>query len=289
LTLGLLISAIIDGLAYAMVIYLIAAGLVIIFGLMDILNFAHASFFMLSLYITITLMSLLNYNFILTVIIVTAMGFLIGALTELVLMRPLYGKPTAQMLVTMGLMLIIVQIVVVLWPMGLTFPATTGIFRETIKVLGYRIYIYRLIVFMVGIVVFIALEAFLNKTKFGAQIRAGTENRTLAEIYGIDVKKIFTIAFGLGTALAFFGGSIVSPWFNASVEAGTSFTLLAFAVIVIGGMKSHKGAFIASLLIGLVHQLTAYFVTELSFVIDIILMIVVLLVKPEGLFGGEAE
>lgn len=289
MTVGLLISAIIDGLAYAMVIYLIATGLVIIFGLMDILNFAHASFFMLSLYITIALMTLLNLNFILAIIIVTMIGFIIGAVTELILMRPLYGKPTAQMLVTMGLMLIIVQIVVVLWPMGLTFPISAGIFRDTMEILGYKIYIYRFVVFLIGLSVFIVLENFLNRTEFGAKIRAGTENRTLAEIYGIDVKKIFTIAFGLGTALAFFGGAIVSPWFNASIEAGTSFTLLAFAVIVIGGMKSHKGAFTASLLIGIIHQLTAYFVTELSFVIDILLMIIVLLVKPEGLFGGEVE
>ena len=288
LTPNIIFLAILDGLAYGMVIFLIAAGLAIIFGLMDILNFAHASFFMLGAYITIHIVTYITQNFILAVLTATLMGLLIGVISEVLLLRPLYGKPASQMLLTLGLMLLAVQVVTLLWPAGLVFPLRDFIFVGTVDIFGSRLYVYRLIVILMGLMIMLILDLFLTRTTFGAKIRAGTENRELAMVYGININFIFTTAFALGTALAFFGGAIASPWLNATIEIGTNFTLLAFVVVVIGGMKSHRGTFISSIMIGIIHQLSAYLLSQVTLVIDLLIMITVLLVKPEGLFGkGE--
>jgi len=285
MNIGLLLSVVIDGLAYALIIYLIAAGLVIIFGLMDILNFAQSAFFMLGSFITIFLLYTFTKNFILAVLITTVIGFIIGLFIEIALLRNLYGNPASQMLITLGVMMVIIQLTIVFWPMGLVFPLRDPIFTGVIRIYSTSIYIYKFIVILIGISVFLTLHLTLNKTLIGAKLRAGIENRELAEVFGVNIKRTFTLAFGAGTAITFFGGSIASPWLNANVEIGLSFTLLAFAVIIIGGMKSHTGAFVSSLIVGLIHQLSAYFLPALTFIIDIILMVLVLLFKPEGLFG----
>jgi len=287
MNIGLLLSAIIDGLTYAAIIYLIAAGLVIIFGLMDILNFAQSAFFMLGAFLTISFLYTLTENFILAVLITTIIGFAIGLLIEIVLLRKTYGNPASQMLITLGIMMVIIQLAIVLWPMGLVFPLRDPIFVGVIKIYDTSIYVYKFILIAIGFSIFLILHSILNKTLMGAKLRAGIENRELAEIFGLNIKRTFTLAFGTGTAIAFFGGAIASPLLNANVEIGSSFALLAFAVIIIGGMKSHTGAFVASLVVGLIHQLSAYFFPALTFVIDIALMILALLFKPEGLFGFE--
>jgi len=287
ITPGILLSAILDGLAYGMVIFLIASGLAIIFGLMDILNFAHATFFMLGAYITIHFVTYIMKDFILAILITTIIGFGLGILVEVVLLRPLYGKPASQMLLTLGLMLLLLQVVTLFWPAGLVFPIHSYIFVGTIDLIGTRIYVYRLVIILIGFGIMLLLDLFLTKTTFGAKIRAGTENRELAQVFGINIKLIFTFAFALGTAMAFFGGAIASPWLNATVEIGTNFTLLSFVVVVIGGMKSHRGTFFSSILIGIIHQLSAYFLPAITLVIDLLIMIVVLLIKPEGIFGSK--
>ncbi|MGQ4891326.1 MAG: branched-chain amino acid ABC transporter permease [Candidatus Njordarchaeia archaeon] len=283
----LLMNALIDGFAFALIVYLIASGLVIIFGLMDILNFAQAAFFMLGAYLTIFQLLTLTNIYPLAIVITTGIGFVLGIIIEIVLLRPLYGNPSSQLLITLGVMLILIQIVTFIWPFGMVFPMKGFLYQGTVDVFGATVRFYKFVIILVGFITFIILHTILTKTYLGSILRAGIENRELAELFGINIKKVFTLAFGLGTAITFFGGAIVAPWLNATVELGTSFTLLAFTVIIVGGMKSHLGAFFASLIVGLLHQFSAYFFPQFTFIIDLLLMVVVLILRPQGLFGAE--
>jgi len=284
---GILISALVDGLSYAMMIFVISAGLVIIFGLMDVLNLAHAVLFALGAYLFIQIY-LLTGNYYLSFILPVIIGFVVGALIERVLIKPLYGKHVLQLLLTMGIMILLLQIIQITWPAGIYFPETDiWILSGTINVLGTRIRAYKFIVILGGLIVFTVIDLLLSKTRFGAMLRAGTENRELAEAFGININFLFTVAFSLGCALAFLGGALVAPLTHATIELPVTFTLLSFVVPVVGGMKSYRGSFFASLLIGIIDRLVAYYFSWLSFAIDLLIMIVVLLIKPEGLFGGE--
>lgn len=289
MSLSLLISAIIEGLAYASLIYLIAAGLVFIFGLMDILNFAQSAFFMLGTFLVIHILLTFTSNFITATILTTLIGFLLGISIERVLLRRLYGNPASQMLITLGIMMVIIQFTIAIWPMGLVFPLTDPIFSSTVSIMGIHIYVYRFVVIGIGFTLFAIIHIILRRTLIGAKLRAGIENRELAETFGVNIKRTFTLVFGMATAITFFGGAVASPWLNASVEIGLSFTLLAFAVIILGGMKSHTGVFIASLVMGLIHQICAYFLPALVFIVDVLVMIVVLATRPEGLFGAMSR
>ena len=160
----LLINAIIDGFAFALIIYLIASGLVIIFGLMDILNFAQAAFFMLGAYLTIyQLLTFIGF-YPLAILITTLIGFALGVIIEVVLLRPLYGNPSSQLLITLGVMLILIQIATFLWPFGLVFPLKDPFYQGTTIIAGASVRIYKFVIILVGLVSFIILHLILNKT-----------------------------------------------------------------------------------------------------------------------------
>ncbi|HDN02040.1 MAG TPA: branched-chain amino acid ABC transporter permease [Candidatus Bathyarchaeota archaeon] len=285
--LSLLISALIDGVSHAMTLFLISSGLVIIFGLMDVFNLAHATFFALGAYLFLQFY-LSTSCFLISLAIPIAVGILIGLFVERVLIRPLYGRHIMQLLLTMGLMLLLLQIIQIAWPAGLYFPETENrILSGMLEIAGTRVRIYKFVLVCVGLLVYLVIDLFMGRTRFGAMLRAGTENRELARAFGINIELLFTASFAFGSALAFMGGALISPLVHATIELPTTFTLMAFVVPVVGGMRSYKGAFYASLLIGVIDRLVAYYFSWLSFAIDLIIMIVVLLIKPEGLFGGE--
>jgi len=279
------LSAVIDGLAYSSMIYMASLGLVIIFGLMDVFNLAHGAFFGLGAYLFVTLYYLTG-NFVLSAAVTLALGALVGLATERLVIKPVYGNPLAQLLVTMGLMTLLFTLIQLLWPTGLTFPETGNfLVSGYIEVGSLRVRVYKLLLASFGFLLFAAVSLVLSKTMFGVKLRAGTESRELAEVFGINVSTLFTVAFSLGVALAFLGGALVAPLTHATVELPVYFSLLSFAIPVVGGMKSYTGAFYASLLIGFIDRFTAYFAPWITFAIDLFVMIIVLVVKPEGLFG----
>ncbi|RLG61940.1 branched-chain amino acid ABC transporter permease [Candidatus Geothermarchaeota archaeon] len=284
--LGVLVSALIDGLSYAMMIFLISIGLIIIFGLMDVFNLAHGAFFGFGAYLFIQFF-LTTGDYILSLLIASVAGAVFGYIVERLLIRPLYGKPMLQLLMTMGLMILLFTLFQVVWPAGLYFPEVNNrILSGVYSILGVNIRIYKFVIIIGGVITFIILDIIFVRTRFGAMLRAGTENRELAYAFGINIDKLFSIAFILGSFLAFFGGAFVAPITHATLEVPTTFTLLAFVVPVIGGMKSYRGGFYASLIIGIIDRLVAYYFTWLSFAIDLLIMIIVLIIRPEGLFGG---
>jgi branched-chain amino acid transport system permease protein len=152
-------------------------------------------------------------------------------------------------------------------------------------VLGIRVPIYRAFLIFFGLAIAASTYLFLTRTRLGTIVRAGTEDAEMVEALGINVKRAFTLTFGLGTALAALGGAAAVPWLAATPEMGASWLFISLVVTVVGGLGSFKGSFYGSLLIGVLHQLSEYFFPQLTFVIDFVTMTAVLLIRPEGLFG----
>ncbi len=279
------INAAINGFSYGMLLFIFASGLSIVFGLMDVLNFAHGAFFMLGAYATWTLFSATN-SFALSLLVVLGIGVCVGAATEVTLLRPLYGRPVFQILLTLGLFFVVNQLVLFIWgPLGgYLGPESIGL-PQVIGFLGAKIYLYRVLLAVAGVATAIVLYLFLNRTNIGNKVRAGSENRELAEVFGINIKALGTAIFGLGTGLAFFAGGLAEPWVGAVPSTGTDFLLLGFIVVIVGGMGSFSGTFFGAILIGVVYEFSQYFFPQVTFVAPLLIMIVVLLAKPSGLFG----
>mgnify|MGYP000565994844 CR=1 FL=1 len=277
------LAALIDGLALAMLIFLIASGLTMIFGLMGILNFAHGAFFMLGAYVVISMVFDLGLSYAFSLPLSFLTGFAIGLVVEILTLRPLHGKHIAQLIVTLGLLYVFTQLVVVLWGTMPTLyipPFLAGGRRiGDLVVLNTRIFII-----ITGLLVALCLHLFLSKTKVGLIVLAGVEDAQMVEALGINIKKVFTMTFALGTGLAFLGGSLAEPWQGANL-ALSGYMFLGFVAVVIGGLGNYKGSFYASLLVGIIHALTAHFLPVLTFVIDFLIMALVLLIRPRGLFG----
>lgn len=279
------INAAINGFSYGMLLFIFASGLSLVFGLMDVLNFAHGAFFMLGAYATWTLFSATN-SFALSLLVVLGIGVCVGAATEVTLLRPLYGRPVFQILLTLGLFFVVNQLVLFIWgPLGgYLGPESIGL-PQVIGFLGANIYLYRVLLAVAGVATAIVLYLFLNRTNIGNKVRAGSENRELAEVFGINIKALGTAIFGLGTGLAFFAGGLAEPWVGAVPSTGTDFLLLGFIVVIVGGMGSFSGTFFGAILIGVVYEFSQYFFPQVTFVAPLLIMIVVLLAKPSGLFG----
>jgi len=275
--------ALIDGLALAMLIFLIASGLTIIFGLMGMLNFAHGAFFMLGAYIAVSVVEDLGLGYAISLPISFLIGFVVGAFLEMLTLRPLHGKHVPQIIVSLGLLYILIQLVIIMWGTVAKLYVPTwlsGGFR-----LGEFIILKtRVFIILTGLLVALVLHLFLSKTRVGLIVLAGVEDAQMVESLGINIKKVFTLTFALGAALAFLGGALAEPWQGANL-ALSGYMFLGFVAVVMGGLGNYKGSFYASLLVGMIHALTAHFLPFLTFVIDFVLMAVVLLVRPRGLFG----
>ena len=279
------INAAINGFSYGMLLFIFASGLSLVFGLMDVLNFAHGAFFMLGAYVTWTLFSATD-NFVLSLLAVLAIGVCVGSATEIVLLRRLYGRPVFQILLTLGLFFVVNQLVLFIWgPLGgYLGPEDIGL-PQVIGFFGASIYLYRVLLAAAGVATALVLYVFLNRTNIGNKVRAGSESRELAEVFGIYIKALGTAIFGLGTGLAFFAGGLAEPWVGAVPSTGTDFLLLGFIVVIVGGMGSFSCTFFVAIIIGVVYEFSQYFFPQVTFVAPLLIMIVVLLARPSGLFG----
>lgn len=286
--LSLIIESIISGLAFAMLLFLIASGFSIIFGLLGILNFAHGAFFMIGAYVAVTLFEYSNNNFIAALVGAALSGIVLGVALEYFTLRRMHGNPIGQIMLTLGYLLIFTQLVLIIWgrnPIGgPLMPLPMGLTGSAI-VLGIRVPLYQAFLTVFGFIIAASTYVFLTRTRLGMIVRAGTEDAEMVEALGINVKRTFTLTFGLGTALAALGGAVAVPWLAATPEMGTSWLFIGLVVTVVGGLGSYKGSFYGSLLIGMLHQFTVYFIPQLTFVIDFVTMTTVLLIRPEGLFG----
>lgn len=289
-------SLTIAGLAMGGIIFMMAAGLGLVFGLMDILNFAHGAFITFGAYVAASVLAALGAwtqaeNLALNLIVLAACGFagaavagVLGMATERVIIRPVYGAHLKQILVTVGVLIVAEQVVPVLWggvPVPVPRPA---LLKGSFLVGDVAIERYRLVALVTGLLVYGILATVLARTRIGLLIRAGVQNREMVEALGYRIRTVFVAVFIAGSALAGFGGAMWGLYHELITAAlGGEVLILAFIVIIIGGPGSTTGAFHAALLVGLLANYVGYLAPKLALGSNILLMLAILLWRPTGL------
>lgn len=279
----------VTGLGLGALYFLVASGLSLIYGLMGVLNFAHGSFLTLGAFIGWQSAQALGAGswgvFFISLLVGAATGALFAALTERILIRPLYQRHIEQVLVTVGLSLASVALFEGIWGTDASFITGPPWLKETTDILGARIPNDRFVAILAAVLVLSGLLLFLKKTRYGMIIRAGVENRSMVTALGIDVRKAFTLVFTIGGAAAGMGGVLASHYFGyVSPLLGGSLLIFAFIVTVIGGLGSLTGAAVASVAVGILQQFANFYWGVGDFVV-VLLLAAVLLARPAGLMG----
>lgn len=306
-TLGSFGITMLSGLFQGMLLFLIASGLSIIFGLMDVLNLAQGAYFMIGAYVAfdiqhpggvVGVMTLLpdpNIRFVFAVLGAIVVGAGLGFLLERGLLRPLYSRPIFQLVLTFGFNLVLLEIVRAIWTTTpYSWTEMFGIREGFFELFGQRFSTYRVFVVGAGLTLIVTIALLLQRTRIGIIIRAGVEDREMVQALGINVKAVFTLVFTLGCAVAALGGAIAAPFLGATSTLGAGFLLQAIAVVVLGGMGSYIGTAAGSILVGLAISVAQDVAigTEfaaLSSITPMLLLVLVLLVRPSGLFGSQSS
>ena len=314
-----LTKSIVTGLALSMLLFLMVSGFFLIFGLCDVINFAHGAFFMLggflgyviyleteSIFLDPTLPFLVLFGanhfalslvaFIVSALSAAAIMALIGGGIEVFTIRRLYGNPIAQILLTVGFMFVITQAAEIIWgPAQFTYFIIPNSQLGTFFIDGTLVYgdiiikSYNIFLIFLGFAVAALMFLGFRRTRIGLQIQAGIEDKEMVEALGTDIRKLFTVVFMLGAGLAGFSGAVLVPMIGASSGHGLTYLIYAFVIVVIGGAHygRFEGTFFAALVVGLSIQFSAYFLPFLKTIIVFIMMVIILIVKPGGLTGHE--
>lgn len=282
---GQLLVGLINGSFYA----LLSLGLAIIFGLLKIINFAQGAMYMLGAFAAYLALQYLGINYWAALVIVPLVIGAIGILMERVLIRPIANEDHLySLLLTFGVALVLQGVFTHLFgSSGLPYAIPAELNGGT-KLPFMYLPNYRAWIIVASLVVCFGTWWMIEKTKLGAYLRAGTENPALMQAFGINVPLMVTLTFGFGVALAGFAGVMAAPVYSVSPDMGSNILIVVFAIVVIGGMGSIGGAILTGLGMGIVEGLTKYFYPEASTTVIFLVMVIVLLIKPAGLFGKEA-
>ena len=298
---NLLISQLMNGLQLGLLLFLLASGLTLIFGIMDFINLSHGSFYMIGAYFCGTIVAHTG-SFLLGIAIGMVGVFIVGALVEWFIARKLYREDHLDhVLVTFGLILIFDTLVHLLWgASGMAIPLPDSLNGQV--TLGSIVMpTYRLVIIFAGLVVAAILYFLVTRTRLGMLIRAGASNRTMVEALGVNINRLFLMVFALGAAMAGLAGMLIAPITEASIGMGNDIIIIAFVVVIVGGIGSVKGAFYASMILGLIDTLSrSYLDARLAMAMPIeysetaapaisamlvyVLMAAVLAFRPQGLF-----
>jgi branched-chain amino acid transport system permease protein len=285
------------GLAMGMIIFIIASGLTLVFGLMDVLNFGHGVFIALGAFVATTVLGLMgdwtgspelwrNLVAIFPAMLVAMLASgVLGLAFERFIVRPVYGQHLKQILITMGGMIIGEELIKVIWgPAQIALPLPEGL-RGALLLGDSAIEKYRLLAMVVGLLVFALLSWTLSRTKIGLLIRAGVQDREMVEVLGYRIKRLFVGVFVVGSALAGLGG-VMWGLYQQSVmpQMGAQVNVLIFIVIIIGGLGSTGGALIGALLVGLMANYTGFLLPKVALFSNIALMVAILLWRPQGVY-----
>jgi len=277
----------VNGLSFGAIYAMVAVGLTIVFGILEVVNFAQGEFYMLGAYITyFVLLAQLPYP--ISIISAIAVMALVGLVVERCAIRPLLGKAwQLPILSTLAISIIIQNGAIVLWtpnPRTITVEAAS----KNINVLGVVITYQRLLVILLALAVFTSLHYFVQKTKTGKAMRAVSQNKAACQVLGIDVQRISTIAFALGAGLSGLGGAIVAPIMAIHPVMGILVVIKCFAVVIIGGFGNIHGTIYASFVLAIVESFAvAYVSLQYKDVFAFVVMIVILLLRPHGIFGRK--
>jgi branched-chain amino acid transport system permease protein len=275
------------GLAYAGLLFLVSAGLTLVFGMMNVLNFAHAAMYMLGAYFSYSILQATD-QFWLSLMVCPILLFVIGALIERFLLRRVhvYGH-LHELLLTFGLAYIITE--VVKWAWG-NFPLAVnigGFLGDTVEIIGITYPVYRIFIFVCAVFVGTMMALILYKTRLGIILRAAVNDSEMVNALGFNVPRVFMGVFAFGAALSGFAGVIAGPLLSTYPGMAHEILIDAFVVIVVGGFGSLGGAVVASLIIGELQSFGVLLFPKLSVALVYLLMAVVLIVKPSGLFGEK--
>jgi len=281
-----LVFQLLTGFTYGMIYWLIASGLTIAFGVLGILNFAHGSLYMIGAYLAFTFYQVMHLNFALSIFLAIASVGAIGFLIERFALRAIYGRSLEiQLILTFGLMLIFADLVLLAWGTALTFPPLPGFLRGRVDVLGRKFPIYYLFLSACGIAVFVLIRGILDGTWWGKTIRAAASDREMASAAGINIRRVLSTAFIFASAIAALGGALSIPIKMCMPGMGAELIITAFVVVAIGTPGSLGGAFVAAILIGVVTALGTLYVPAMEVIAKYLIMAVVLIIRPQGLFG----
>jgi branched-chain amino acid transport system permease protein len=274
----------INSFALGGLLFLLSAGFSLIFGLMRIPNLMHGAFFMLGAYFGVSLLDW-GVNFWITALLSGLAMAVIGGIIERFLLRRLEGQVLPQVLLTLGFAFIIADVCLMIWTGDPWQPSPPQSLRGAVQAMGMFFPLYRLIVLAVAVAVAIALWIMVDWTRLGAMIRAGVDDPAIARVCGIKVSQLFTIVFCLGAALAAFAGVMGAPFL--SVYPGLDFEMLPLALIVVilGGTGSLLGALVGSFILGFLYNFGQAMFPDLAYVILFLPMLLILVLRPQGLFG----
>ncbi|MGA5158575.1 branched-chain amino acid ABC transporter permease [Streptomyces pseudogriseolus] len=277
------------GLGLGALYFLIASGLALIFGLMDVLNFAHGAFLTVSVYTAWRTAGTVGGapGLLLAAFVGTLTGLVLAAVVELVLIRRLYGRVKEQILVTVGLSLAVPALMQTVWGADARpFPVPDAL-AGTVGVLGARVPVNRFLLIAVALLVLAGIRLFLSRTRYGLIVRAGVEDRAMVTALGIDVTRAFTLVFALGGALAGLAGVLGGLYFGSlSPHQGTSLLVFAFVVVIIGGLVSITSVALSALTVGLVQQYANYYAGGYGDLAVVVLLAAVVLSRPAAGAGS---
>ena len=306
MTTTLLVEQLLNGLQFGLMLFLIAAGLTLVFGIMDVLNLAHGSLYMIGAYVAASVAQATGSFWLAILVAVIATG-LVGLALEVTLIRKLYLRDhLSQVLATFAVILIADDAVKILWgpaPIMLSAPASLAGPVEIAPGLLYPA--YRLLIIAVGLALALGLFLFITKTRAGMLVRAGSSNREMAAVMGVRVDRLFAVIFVLGAMLAAVAGALLGPLLAVEIGMGENILILALVVIVIGGIGSIRGAFVGAVLVGVVDTSGRAFLPgllgeflstsaaaqlgpALAAIAIYVLMAAVLFFRPQGLFPARA-
>jgi branched-chain amino acid transport system permease protein len=291
-----------NGLQFGLLLFLLAAGLTLVFGIMDLVNLAHGSLYMLGAYFAATFVAWTD-SFIAGAVLALAATLVVGMALEVIALRRLYGRDHLDhVLGTFGLILFFNELVRLIWgPAGLSLPLPMWLIYPVEILPGFFYPTYRLAIIVTALVVALFLYLLVMRTRLGMLIRAGASNREMTGALGVNINLLYTLVFGLGAALAGLAGLMQAPILTVQIGMGENILILAFVVIIIGGIGSIRGAFVAAILVGLIDTIGRAFLPDLlrlvlssrgastvapamSSMMIYLLMAIVLVLRPEGLF-----
>ena len=303
----LFIEQCLNGLQFGLLLFLLAAGLTLVFGIMDLVNLAHGSLYMIGAYFAATFAAWTG-SFVLGLLLALGATLLVGMVLEVIVMRRLYGRDHLDhVLGTFGLILFFNELVRLIWgPDGLSLPLPSWLLTSVPILPGISYSAYRLAMIVVTLVVAGFLYVLVMRTRIGMLIRAGASNREMVGALGVNIKLLYTLVFGLGAALAGLAGMMQAPILTVQIGMGENIIILAFVITVIGGIGSIRGALIGAIFVGVVDTLGRAYLPDLlrlvlsrdgaataapalSSMLIYLLMAVVLVVKPEGLFAAGGK
>ena len=283
--LGVLTQVAISGLLLGGVYALISIGLTLIFGVLRIVNFAHGEFLMVAMYATFWLAQLYGIDPYISLAAVAALLFLMGIGAHALVVRPILNAASSmQIFATVGLSIVLQNLALLIWKADYR-SVDTPLSKAVISVGPLLVGVSRLIAFLVAISITVLLFLFLKRTYLGKAIRCTAQDRTAALLMGINVHRIYLLTFGIGSALVGIAGALLMPIYPTFPTVGTYFVLIAFVVVVLGGMGNMTGALLGGIFIGLVEAFSGFYVPALKEAVYFAIFILVLLIRPTGLFG----